>query len=312
VHPNTGSRRSKGANRVQLEELERLGEALPANIRMVAADIELSSYTLMDLATVGLAWHSTVALELACKGRHTVVAAGNMVSGVPFVHTVERADRYEEQLDALVALSPGTADPQVRRLAWRFAYGRFFRTIVDFPLVRMTDPVGAGEVRWHGDDDLLPGVDAGVDRCARILLEGEPVCPPPTERERARTDADEVAVLESAPPRAFAALAFAEELIADPALLEAWGETFSAFDDATLVIHAPQDEIPPLIAAIARAGLEGEDAPDLMAIDGDPAALAVDALFTRDPREGLLPHLPRHDESSTAALRMLADLCGVV
>jgi hypothetical protein len=134
------------------------------------------------------------------------------------------------------------------------------------------------------------------------------VCRPPGRAERARTNADEVAVFEAEPPRSFTALAFADELIADATLLEAWGATFSAFDDATLVIHAPQDAVPALVGAIERAGLDGGDAPDLMAIDADPGALAVDAIFSREAREGLLPGVPRHDDGSTTALRLLADL----
>jgi hypothetical protein len=54
-------------------------------------------------------------------------------------------------------------------------------------------------VRWTSPDQLQPGLDAGLDRCGRILLEGEPVCPPPTAAERARDTGAEDAVFGAAP-----------------------------------------------------------------------------------------------------------------
>jgi hypothetical protein len=185
VHPNTGSRRSTGANARQLAEMRALAERLPANVRMVAPEDEISSYTLMEIAAAGLVYHSTVGLEVACKGKAVVAAAGSLVSGLPFARTVESADRYEVMLDDLRALEPDAVDPEVRRLAHRFAYGRFFRTVIPFPLVRMPSPLES-EVAWSSLDDLRPGRDAGVDRCAEILF-GAPPCPSPTAAARPPT-----------------------------------------------------------------------------------------------------------------------------
>jgi hypothetical protein len=304
VHPNTGSRRSHGTNREQLDALNALAERLPANVRMVAPDAEISSYALMELATVGLIYHSTVGLELACKGRATVVAAGSVIAGLPFVHSIERADAYEPLLDRLTELPAGFVDLEVQRLAWRFAYGLFYRVHVDFPLVGMTDPTGAGEVLWRGDADLRPGRDAGLDRIAGILLAGDPVCRPPDAAERARTTDDEDTFFSGEAPRAFTGLAFADELIADPALLSVWGELFSAHDDATLVIQTPADATEALVGAIGVAGLDREDAPDLLAVVAESDALtAVDMVFTRRAGDGVLPGVPRYSDETLAALR---------
>jgi hypothetical protein len=196
IHPNTSSSRSTGSNVVQLKELTELGHRLPPNAQMVMPDEELSSYALMDIATVGLAYHSTVALELACKGKETVVAGANMVAGKPFVHTVDDAARYEALLDPLLRLAPGAVSDEVRRLAWRYAYGRFFRTCVPFPLVHMPDG-HTGVLRYNTLDALLPGRDEHLDRVARILLEDEPTALPPREAERARSDEDEQAFFDA-------------------------------------------------------------------------------------------------------------------
>lgn len=308
VHPNTGSRVSTGANRRQLEEFERLERALPANVVLVGATEEVSSYTLMDIATATLAFHSTVALEAACKGKPTIVAARSLVAGTPFVRTVADADAYDAMLDELAGVPIGAVFPEVARLAHRFSYGYFFRMPVSFPLVHMPDP-SRGELRWGDPAELVPGLDAGLDRCARILLDGEPICPPPGPDECARDDAAEREWFGlPSPASAFRALAFADELIGDASLLRSWAAAFPSGTDATLVIHTPVDATERLIEAVGRAGLDAADGPDLVAVGGEPDALAdVDALFTRRAPTGALAAVPRFDDASTAELRSYAE-----
>ena len=194
VHPNTGSRRSNGANRAQLEEMRRLAVNLPANVRMVDPDDEISSYSLMDLCAVGFVWVSTVGLELACKGKLVVSAAGNYISETSFVRTVDDVTTYEPMLDSLRARPAGATDVEITRRALRFAYGMFFRMPVQFPLVAMPNP-HEGTLRYSSVDALRPGRDAGVDRCVQVVLDGAPVCPPPSAAERARSTAAEDEVL---------------------------------------------------------------------------------------------------------------------
>jgi hypothetical protein len=300
VHPNTGSKRSTGANRKQLEEMRALAEDLPANVRMIDPEDEISSYTLMDVAAVGLAWVSTVGLEMACKGKAVVIAAGNQVHGTPFVTTIRDTTTYEETLDAKLALAPDAVSADVRRLALRFAYGAFFRIGIDFPLVRMTTPRDS-ELAYTTIDALEPGRDAGLDRCARIVLDGEPVYLPPTDADRARSTAAEDAFLDGFGRRRTVALAFAEELIADIALLEAWANAFDGRDDVTLLIHTSDAQTERLVAAVTAADLDRDDGPDLVAIEADAATMAsVDAVFARVVPDGVVLAAPRYDEVSLA------------
>ncbi|WP_445147919.1 hypothetical protein [Baekduia sp. Peel2402] len=303
VHPNTGSRRSTGANRTQLAEFERLvAEGLPGNVRIVAPDDDVSSYTLMELCAVGLVWVSTVGVELAVKGKEVVVAAGNPLHGVDFARTVEDPARYEELLEDLIGLAPGAASAEIRRRALRLAYGMFIRMAVDFPLVRMTD-LDHGALTYGAPAELVPGRDANLDRCARILLDGEAVCPPPSAEERAARDtAAEDALLEGFGARRLTALAFAEEIIADTSLLQAWAAAFDGRDDATLVIHTLAEHAEALVHAVTATGLAGDDGPDLLALEADAEVMdGVDAVFSRlADADALAP--PRYDDTSIAAL----------
>jgi glycosyltransferase involved in cell wall biosynthesis len=112
-------------------------------------------------------------------------------------------------------------------------------------------------------------------------------------------------------PRSLCVLALADELLACPELLAAWGRAFGAGDDATLVIHAP-GSVDRVAALVERLGLGGEDGPDLLAVGveaGSEAELAMlaDHLLTRVAREGPLGRLVRVDEASLPELRRRLD-----
>ncbi|HVV58503.1 MAG TPA: glycosyltransferase family A protein [Gaiellaceae bacterium] len=190
VHPNTAGRNSNGRNERQLQELRDLAADVPTNVRFVWPDDEVSTYSLMDAAEVGLVYHSTVALELACKGKEVLVAGSNFVGETAFVRTVEAREEYASDLDALLA---DRRDPvEIRRLGYRFAYRYWLCNNLPFPHVRMPDP-HTGVVQWTSVEELAPGRSPELDRIVRVVLDGEPVIPPPTESERARDDAHETA-----------------------------------------------------------------------------------------------------------------------
>jgi hypothetical protein len=296
VHPNTAGRRATGSNLTALREFEALVSRLPANVRIVMPEDAVSSYTLMDLADVGLVYHSTVAVELACRGKRVVVGGANVVGGLPFVTTVERAAGYEALLDEVAPASTREA-AKIRRDAFRFAYAYFFRLDVPFPLVRMPE-LHTGELAYSSLEALLPGRDAGLDRACAILLEGEPVVAPPSEAERVRADDDERAFFGEG---RLAVLAFADELVAHPELLAAWGAVFTGADPATLVIQAPVELNERLLVAVGAAGLDGEEAADLVAVAAPPEH--VDAVFSRTRA---YDGAPRFDDTSVVDLRALA------
>jgi hypothetical protein len=114
--------------------------------------------------------------------------------------------------------------------------------------------------------------------------------------------------------RAFATLADGEELSERPELLAAYAAAFSAADDATLVIRlgSGQDALDRLQAAVAAAGLDGEDAADLLAVPADGAvpASALDAVLSAKLPDGPLAALPCAGAGGVAALAGLASGSG--
>jgi hypothetical protein len=115
--------------------------------------------------------------------------------------------------------------------------------------------------------------------------------------------------------RSFVTLAFADELAADPALLDAYAAVFGPEDDASLVIFGPDRSSDDVGAALGPVvdvlGLDDERCPDLLAV-GQPAALEqsiaahVCALYTRRPPAGAFAGLPAFDDATIADLVELA------
>jgi glycosyltransferase involved in cell wall biosynthesis len=112
----------------------------------------------------------------------------------------------------------------------------------------------------------------------------------------------------------FVTLAFAEELLAAPSLLAAYGRTFAGRDRATLVIYAPEAEpakLARLEEVVENVGLAGTDSAELVALTAleDTADLAagVQAVLSRQAPDGALAGAPRFDEANVAELRRLAE-----
>ena len=184
AHPNSGGSRSTGKNEGLLRTFAEIAKHLPANARIVQPDDPVSSYTLMDLCDLGLVWHSSIAFELAMKGKRALVGAGCIVRGYEFVHDVVDSESYEEVLASLVDAGPLPVEE--RRLAYRWVYMALFRRDYPFPLVEQPDP-HTGKPAYSSLDDLRPGRDATLDRLAGVLLDGDPTCLPPGPDELART-----------------------------------------------------------------------------------------------------------------------------
>jgi hypothetical protein len=111
--------------------------------------------------------------------------------------------------------------------------------------------------------------------------------------------------------RAFPILAFADELVATPEMIDAYGRVFGGADPATLVIQAAPASAESLVAELAAmiesAGLDGEDAADLLVHPcTEPAELlraGVRAVYTRRSLPERYAAVPAVAEDHLAELR---------
>jgi GT2 family glycosyltransferase/glycosyltransferase involved in cell wall biosynthesis len=230
----------------------------------------------VDLVCVPSVWEDCAPLVVAeALAARAPVVAGR-IGGIP--------DFVRDGVDGLLVEPKSAA-----------ALAAAFRRFVDEPelLGRMQDAIGQPK-GFDGYLDELVAHYRGViaERAER---------PRPSDLEGARS---------------FAALALADELVAAPELLREYGRRFSGDDDATLVIYAAgwseADIAAKLGPVLETAGLDGDDSPDLLAIQGDGTAAhegrladGVHVLFSS--REPALPfaRLKRLDEA--AGLREVAE-----
>jgi hypothetical protein len=119
-------------------------------------------------------------------------------------------------------------------------------------------------------------------RDALAALDGRPPRAPDPEGRRI-VERPPLAALDGA--RSFVGLAFADELVADPALLAEWAQAFDGDDDATLAIYAPDGDAAAVQAALAgaltAAGLSLDDERDMAAIVA-PATPELEAAIARN------------------------------
>lgn len=118
--------------------------------------------------------------------------------------------------------------------------------------------------------------------------------------------------------RRFVALAHADEIAEDPALLRAYARLFGPDDPATLLVYAPdadpEEAARALEPAVARAGLAGEDGAEVVVCavprtEANERALAAQAacLFSGRLPTGAFRSLPRVTADNPTLLRLMAE-----
>lgn len=175
-------------------------------------------------------------------------------------------------------------------------------------LVELLHQTPASELRFPvADAEVLATV-------ARLLAAQQALAGAPLEARLARSLVGRLAaasapavVIEGA--RGFVTLAFAEELLRDPALLTAYGGAVDGSHDATLaIVYDEQEHEARLPSLVEQAGLMGEEAADIVAVHlprGGEAALAsqVHALLSRTVVPRALAAHPRFTEETIDLLR---------
>jgi hypothetical protein len=137
---------------------------IPENVRFVAPECPLSSYTLADISDLVLTYTTTVGLEAATRGRRVAVAGETHYRGRGFTTDLSRP----EDLARAIAIAPSPPSSEEVELALRYAHMFFFRAMIPLPLVASEE----GKVRAFPTRAaaLMPGADPHLDWiCARIL-----------------------------------------------------------------------------------------------------------------------------------------------
>ncbi len=130
VHP--GERLIAGPSMVQV--VERAAPGAPEHIHVIGPRETTNTYDLVGLASLGLAYTTTLGLEMAMRGLPVIVAGSTHFRGRGFTFDPNNWDEYYHLLDLLLE------EPALHRLskeqveaAWNYAYSFFFEYPFDFP-----------------------------------------------------------------------------------------------------------------------------------------------------------------------------------
>lgn len=130
IHP--GERLIKGPSMAR--EIEAAAPSRPTHIHVIGPAEKINTYDLMPLAKLGLAYTTTVGLEMAMRGIPVVVAGETHYRSRGFTMDPRSWDEYFGMLDRVLQ-DPATHSLTVEQkaAAWNYAYRFFFEYPYDFP-----------------------------------------------------------------------------------------------------------------------------------------------------------------------------------
>lgn len=130
IHP--GERLIRGTS--MLEVVQRVLPSSASHIHLVGPSEKINTYDILDIASLGLTYTTTVGMEMAMRGVPVIVAGNTHYRNRGFSMDPTSWDEYFAMLDRSLEAIPGrrlNAD-QVE-LAWNYAYRFFFEYPFDFP-----------------------------------------------------------------------------------------------------------------------------------------------------------------------------------
>jgi hypothetical protein len=130
IHP--GERYLKGPS--VAEVLKNALPQLPGHIHLVEAQALINTYDLIEIAHLGLAYTTTVGMEMAMSGVPVILGGKTHYRCKGFTHDPASWEEYFDTIERLLSEpgQPRLGRDQVER-AWNYAYRFFFEYPLPFP-----------------------------------------------------------------------------------------------------------------------------------------------------------------------------------
>jgi hypothetical protein len=130
VHP--GERLMRGPSITSV--IERAVPERPEHIHVIGPSEKINTYDLMEIASLGLAYTTTVGMEMAMRSVPVIVAGNTHYRGRGFTFDPSSWDQYYSLLNQVLGDLPAYRLSQRQvEIAWNYGYRFFFEFPLDFP-----------------------------------------------------------------------------------------------------------------------------------------------------------------------------------
>ncbi len=130
VHP--GERLMKGPSMVGV--IERAVPDRPEHVHVIGPNEKVNTYDLMEIASLGLAYTTTVGMEMAMRSVPVILAGQTHYRGRGFTYEPQSYAEYFGLLDTLLTAQPvNRLTAEQVETAWNYAYRFFFDFPIAFP-----------------------------------------------------------------------------------------------------------------------------------------------------------------------------------
>ncbi|NCY20366.1 capsule biosynthesis protein [bacterium] len=162
-------------------ELEKIGEGLPKNVRVIRPEDPASTYAVMELCNCVIIYGTKTGVELTSLGIPVIVAGEAWIRNKGITRDASTPAEYFRLLDQLPFADKMDPAQQIRAL--KYAYHFFFRRMIPLKFMEETRSWPPYRAAISGPKDLLPGRDRGLDVICNGILEGAPFIYPEEEME---------------------------------------------------------------------------------------------------------------------------------
>ena len=162
-------------------ELEKIGEGLPNNVRVIRPEDPASTYAVMELCNCVIIYGTKTGVELTSLGIPVIVAGEAWIRNKGITKDASSPAEYFRLLDQLPFADK--MEPAQRIRALKYAYHFFFRRMIPLKFMEETRSWPPYRAAISGSKDLLPGRDRGLDVICNGILEGTPFIYPEEEME---------------------------------------------------------------------------------------------------------------------------------
>jgi capsule polysaccharide export protein KpsC/LpsZ len=153
-------------------------DPLPANVRIVPAESDVSTYTLSEIVDAGIVYTTKVGLEFACRGVPVVVVGEPFYRGKGFTHDPETPEQYFRILEEMPRRERMSEETIAR--AKKYAHYYFYRRHLELNYLKpytQFDPNTGYTLKSL--DQLSPGRDPNLDLICEGILTGQEILRPP-------------------------------------------------------------------------------------------------------------------------------------